>query len=192
MVVEEIGKLSPRPTILFFYFKQDVSDRDNFISMARSFLAQMLKQDRGILDYLYDKCCNSGEVFLTSRVLVETLLSFALGTCDSAYIVLDGLDECCSRGERKTIVEFFRHLIENLNPEPDRLRCLFVSRKDSARKDFEGLAQIAVGLETNEEDIDNFSRIQSQKIKAVFGVSEQRLQEIVTFVSAFAEGEPIY
>jgi hypothetical protein len=161
------------------------------MSMARSLLSQLLKQDVGILDYVYNKCCNSGEAFLTSRALIEELLLFALSNCDSAYIVLDGLDECCSRDERKTIVEFFRNLIENLDSDPDRIRCLFVSRKDSARKDFNGLANIAVTLENNEDDIDTFSHAQSQKLGARLGVSEPRLQEIVNFVSAFAEGKPI-
>jgi nucleoside phosphorylase len=178
MVVEEARNLSPKPTILFFYFKQGEGDRDNFVSMARSLLAQLLKQDSGILDYVYNRCCNSGEAFLTSRVLIEELLLFALGNCNSAYIVLDGLDECRSSDERKTVVEFFRNLIENLDSNPDRLRCLFVSRKDSARKDFNGLANIAVGLESNEDDIDGFSHARSQKLGTRLGVSEQRLQEM--------------
>jgi nucleoside phosphorylase len=178
MVVEEARNLLPTPTILFFYFKQGEGDRENFVSMARSLLGQLLKQDAGILDYLYNRCCNSGEAFLTSRVLIEELLLFALSNCNSAYIVLDGLDECCSRDERKTTVEFFRDLIENLDPDPNRLRCLFVSRKDSARKDFNGLANIAVGPENKENGIEAFSHAQSQELGARLGVSEQRLEEI--------------
>jgi len=45
-------------------------------------------------------------------------------------------------------------------------------------------------LENNEDDIDTFSHIQSQKLRGL-GVSDQRLQEIVDFVSAFAEGKPV-
>jgi hypothetical protein len=191
MVVEAARNLSPKPTILSFFFKEGDGDRDNFVSMARCLLSQLLQQDAGILDYVYMRCCNSGQAFLTSRVLIEDLLRFALSNCSSAYIVLDGLDECCSREERRTIVEFFRNLVENLDPDPDRIRCLFVSRKDSARKDFSGLANIAVDLENNEDDIDTFSHIQSQKLREL-GVSDQRLQEIVDFVSAFAEGKPFF
>ena len=189
MVVEEAKKLLPIPTILFFYFKQDEDDRNNFVSMARTLIAQLLTQNAGIIDYVYNKCCNSGEAFLRSRVLVEELLRFALENCNSAYIVLDGIDECCSRQERKSIVEFFRNLIENLDPDPERLHCLFVSRKDSARKDFNDLENIGVGLEFNQSDIDTFSQVQSHKLGAKLGVSEKRLQEIVDFVSVFAEGK---
>jgi hypothetical protein len=82
-------------------------------------------------------------------------------------------------------------LIENLDTDPDRIRCLFVSRKDSARKDFSSLANIAVDLENNEDDIDAFSQVQSQKLGERLGVPDQRLQEIVDFVSAFAEGGPV-
>jgi len=191
MVVEKARDLSPKPTVLSFYFKEGEGDRDNFVSMARSLLSQLLQQDAGILDYVYNKCCGSGQAFLTSRYLIEELLLFALSNCDSAYIVLDGLDECCSREERKTIVDFFRNLVENLDTDPDRIRCLFVSRKDSARKDFSSLANIAVDLENNEDDIDAFSQVQSQKLGERLGVPDQRLQEIVDFVSAFAEGGPV-
>jgi hypothetical protein len=193
MVVEKARKLSPKPTVLFFYFKQGDTERDTFMSMARTLLAQLLRQDKGILDYVYNKCCNSGETFLTSHPLIEELLIFALRNCKSAYIVLDGLDECSSRAERKTIVKFFRNEIENLDPScPDRLRCLFVCREDSARKDFKGLAHIAVDVGNNEGDIDTFCQIQSQNLRErMEGLSEPKLRAVADFVSAFAEGKTV-
>ncbi|OCK76290.1 hypothetical protein K432DRAFT_306677 [Lepidopterella palustris CBS 459.81] len=188
MVVEEAQKLSPAPTVLFFYFKQGDVDRDTFVTMARTLLAQLLKQDTGILDYMYNRCCKSGEPFLNSRPLIEELLLFALGNCDSAYIILDGLDECHSRDERRNIVGFFRNMIENHDHDADRLRCLFVSRKDSARKDYNGLAQIAVDLENNEDDIDAFSHFRSQELGDRLEIPKERLKEIANVVSAFADG----
>jgi hypothetical protein len=194
MVVEEAQKLLPKPTVLFFYFKQGDADRDTFMAMARTLIAQSLKQDTGILDFMYNKCCKSGDPFLSSRLLIEELLTFTLANCESAYIILDGLDECCSRDERKTIVGFFRNLIENQDGDADRLRCLLVSRKDSARKDYDGLAQIAVDLENNEDDIDAFSRFRSQELGDRFEtpedrLTEERLEEIANIVSAFADGK---
>lgn len=201
MVIQEARKLSPSPTTLFFYFKQGDTARDNFRSMAHTLLAQLLKQDSGIFDYVYNRCCTSAEELLTSRVLIEELLVFALRNCESAYIVLDGLDECGgeegksnARQERKRIVEFFRDMIENTDPnssDPDRIRCLFVSRKDSARKDFNGLPDIPVTLENNENDIDEYNYTQSQNLGVKFGISSEKMKEIAGFVSAFAEGKHV-
>lgn len=191
LVVEEAQNLSPTPIVLFFYFKQGDNDRDTFASMARAFLAQLLKQDTGILDYMHNRCCKSGEPFLNSRSLIEELLLFALSNCNSAYIILDGLDECASRDERKTIVGFFRKIIENhdRDQDADRLRCMFVSRKDSARKDFTGLADIVVDLEKNEDDIDAFCQFRSQELGEILKIPEDKLKEIASVVSAFAHGK---
>jgi hypothetical protein len=190
LVVEEARKLTPVPTVLFFYFKQDDSDRHNFLSMARTFLMQILEQNAHALDYFYSKCCSSGGALLTSRTLIEELLMLALRNCESAYIVLDGLDECCSRKERGEIVGWFREMIENLPPDVrDRLRCLFISQNDSARKDYRDLASITLDADNNEEDIEEFSKIQSQKLVAKLGIPEKDANEIATSVAASAEGE---
>ena len=183
--------MSPKPIVLFFYFKHSDNDRDSFVPMARTLLAQLLKQDTGILDYIYSKCCKTGEPFLNSRPLIEELLLFALNNCNSAYIILDGLDECASRDERKTIVEFFRKIIEihDHDQDADRLRCMFVSRKDNARKDFTGLADIAVDLDKNEDDIDAFCQFRSQELGEVLQIAEDKLKEIASVVSAFADGK---
>jgi hypothetical protein len=195
LVIEEAQNLLPKPIVLFFYFKQGNDDRDTFVSMARTLLAQLLKQDTGILDYMYHHCCESGEPFLNSRSLIEELLRFALSNCDSAYIILDGLDECASRYERQTVVGFFREIIEKHggdqdgDQDADRLRCMFVSRKDSARKDFNGLADIAVDLEKNEDDIDAFCQFRSHELGENLRIPEDRLKEIASVVSAFAHGK---
>lgn len=126
--MENAKKLPSKPIVLFFYFKDGDHERNNFTSMARTLLSQLLRQDRGILDYVFAKCCDSGETRWASDRLIKDLLLFALRNCDNTYIILDGLDECSSRAERKYIVGFFREEIESFDCEnPDRLRCLFVS-----------------------------------------------------------------
>jgi len=190
LVVEEARKLKPASTVLFFYFKQEDSDRHNFLSMARTFLMQILEQNPHALDYFYSKCCNSGGALLTSRALIEELLTLALGNCESVYIVLDGLDECCSRKERGEIVSWFRKMVENSPTDVrDRLRCLFISQHDSARKDYRDLASITVDADNNEEDIEVFSKTQSEKLVVKLGISEKKASEIAASVSASSEGK---
>jgi hypothetical protein len=150
--------------------------------MARTFLIQILEQNPHALEYLYSKCCNSGGTLLTSRALIEELLRMALENLDSAYIVLDGLDECRSRKERGEIVSWFREMIETLPPDGrDRLRCLFVSQNDSARKDFCGLPNITVDVDNN-EDIEAFSIIQSERLVAKLGISEKKASDTAASV----------
>jgi len=177
--------------MLFFYFKQEDSDRNNFISMARTLLAQILEQNPYTLDYFYSKCCSGGTV-LTSRPLVEELLSFTLRNCESAYIVLDGLDECCTRKERGEIASWFRHLLENCPSEiRGRLHCLFVSQHDSARKDYRDIPSITADADNNEEDIEAFCEVQAGKLIEKLYIKEEYAQEIARRVSAAAGGTSI-
>ncbi|KAI9662395.1 MAG: hypothetical protein M1821_008562 [Bathelium mastoideum] len=189
LIVEEAQKLTLAPTVLYFYFKHGNSERDNFIAAARSLLSQFLQQDKDLLLYLYEQCCDSGEAELKSPTRVEELLQFVFQRCESAYIVLDGLDEC-GREERKSIAQWFRKLVEDLpTNEPERLRCLFVSRDDgAARKDFSGLSNIKIALEDSKPDIFEYCRIRARKFNAEFGFSEDRKLEIAGDVANAAGG----
>ncbi|KAI1121431.1 putative zinc finger protein [Nemania abortiva] len=189
-VVEKARKLSPAPTVLFFYCKYDNSERDNFVALGRSLLSQFLKQDNGLLPVFYQKSCRSGEAVLTSRELVEELLNLAFKNCKSAYIILDGLDEC-PRDQRKYITQWFRRLVEDLpKNEPERLRCLFVSQDDGpARKDFAELASIKIGVEDNRNDIEEYSRIEANKLReSCPSLTEEKANEIAENVANVAEG----
>ncbi|KAH8708495.1 hypothetical protein GQ44DRAFT_627937 [Phaeosphaeriaceae sp. PMI808] len=192
-VVEEAKRLKSVPTVLFFYFKHDDSDRHNFLSMALTLLMQILEQHPQVLDYFYGKCCGAGGGPLTSRALIEGLLALGLKNCETVYIVLDGLDECCSRKERGEIVNWFRETIGDFPPDVrEGIHCLFVSQHDSARKDFRDLPSIAVDSHNNEEDIEVFCNIRSQALVEKLRVTEQRAKEIAASVSASAGGIFLY
>jgi hypothetical protein len=158
--------------------------------MARTLLKQILEQNPHTLDYFYSKCCDSIGVLLTSRIILEKLLAVALGNCESTYIVLDGLDECCSRKERGDIVKWFRDTVENLPPEErDRIRCLFVSQNDSARKDYRDFTSITLDSGNNEDDIEAYGEVRSKTLVEKLGISEQEASKIAANVAASAEGK---
>jgi hypothetical protein len=190
MVVEEARKLKPSHIVLFFYFRLEDSDRNDYVAMARTLIMQILEQNPYALDYFYNKCCISGGALLTSRTLIEELLTLAMGNCESIYIVLDGLDECRSRKERGEIVRWFREMIENLPSDAsDRIRCLFVSQHDSARKDYRDLPSITLDAIKNEGDIELFGNKQSEKLVIKFGISEKEAKDIAASVSVSAGGK---
>jgi hypothetical protein len=139
--------------------------------------------------YLYERCCTQGEDFLNSTPLAIELLSMAFENCQNAYIILDGLDEC-SRDQRKTIVKWFRDLIENLPAtRPERLRCIFISQDDGfARKDFAGLASLQLRLEDTQQDIDTYCQVEARKLPEHFHLSKEEVQKIATTVAKSVKG----
>lgn len=188
-MVEEAQKITPPVTVLFFYCRHDQPEKNSFDALARSFLLQLLKQDKSLLAYLYRKCCDSGEAVLDSPSELEELLAFAFERCERAYIVIDGLDDC-ARDERKVITQWFKRLVKALpTTNPDRLRCLFVSQDDGvAREDLDGLVSIKIGAEDNKHDIHVYSRAEAKRLQEKFEISEEEAVRFVLHVVDAANG----
>lgn len=189
LVIEEVQKLNPRPTVLFFYCKDGDCQRDNFVSIARGLLAQLLKQNKEMLPYLFEEASNSSDSVLTNPATSKELLDMGIRNCKSVYIILDGIDEC-SRDERKSITCWFRNLIEELPPSnAEAIRCLFVSQDDgAARKDFAGLSTIAISARDNKNDIKEYSTIWAERIKEKFGISDHMSSNIALNVLNTSDG----
>ncbi|SCV33624.1 uncharacterized protein FFB14_04610 [Fusarium fujikuroi] len=189
LIVEEAQKLMPRPQVLIFYCKQSRPEHNTFLAVARSFILQLLNQDKGLLLYLYRKHCDSNEAVLSSMPLVQEMLNFMLSSCKSAYIIIDGLDEC-EREERKVITQWFRHLIESLpRNAPDRLRCLFVSQDDRIGvKDLQGLAKINIEPQDNMRDVLVYSQAQADELRHKFEFSEEESSRIAVAVTDSVKG----
>jgi hypothetical protein len=159
------------------------------MALARSLLAQILKQDRNLLLYFYQQCCDSTEAVLTSPEKVNKLLDFAFKNCKSAYIIIDGLDEC-ERDQRKSIAQWFRTLVESLPvAEPWRLRCLFISQNDSlARKDFDEISSLSIGPDDIKNDLDSFCQHEADQLRSSLQLSEERANSIASTVAQRAGG----
>ena len=190
MVVDKARMIASKPTVLFFYCKQGNNDRNNFTSIARSFLAQILQQDRELLNYFFQECSESGVPVLSDPDLMEKLLNTAFANSNGAYVIIDGLDEC-PRDERKNISKWFRNIVESLPPsEPERIRCLFVSQDDGvARKDFGGLAALKITEEDNKQDITEYSRVEAEKLKETLPLTDERVAQIAAIVIDAVRGE---
>lgn len=189
LAIEEARKLTPKPTVLFFYCKHGDPERNSFLTLARSLLAQILEQDQNLLLYFYQECCDSKEAVVTSPEKVIKLLEFAFKNCKSAYIIIDGLDEC-ERDQRKSIAQWFRTLVESLPiTEPWRLRCLFTSQNDSlARKDFDEIASLTIGPDDIKNDLQGFCRREADQLRASLYISEDMADSIAATVAQQAGG----
>jgi len=117
-------------------------------------------------------------------------MEFAFQNCNNGYVILDGLDECSSRHERKHIAQWFRDLVEKLPiTAPERLRCLFVSQDDGiARKDFSGIASIKVTANENGKDIVNYCTIRAEQLKLEKGLTDEKASSIAASVAKSADG----
>ncbi|KUM58863.1 hypothetical protein ACN42_g8284 [Penicillium freii] len=189
LAVEEARKLTPKPTVLFFYCKHGDPERNSLLALSQSLLAQILEQDQNLLLYFYQECCDSKEAVLTSPEKVTKLLEFAFKHCKSAYIIIDGLDEC-ERDQRKSIAQWFRTLVESLPiTEPWRLRCLFTSQNDSlARKDFDEIASLTIRPDDIKNDLQDFCRREADQLRASLYISEDMAHSIAATVAQQAGG----
>ncbi|KAK4196326.1 hypothetical protein QBC40DRAFT_351857 [Triangularia verruculosa] len=190
LVVEQAQQISPTPVVLYFFCRNGDNERDNFVSIARSLLCQLLPYNRDVLlPYYHDKYVNSAEAVLVTRTTIEDLLKVSLHNFPSVYIILDGIDEC-PRKERDNIASWFRGLVEDLpTSNPTRVRCLFVSQEDGiARKDFAGLSVIKIRSQDNRQDIERFSSKWAHDIQIKFEVSDERREFIIKRIVEAAAG----
>lgn len=189
-IVEQAQKLPTKPTVLFFYCKHDDPEHDNFLSLARGILAQILHQDKDLLTYFYEERTKSKEAVLSVPDQVRRLLALAFQRCKNTYIILDGLDEC-KRDDRKEIVQWFIRLVEKLPVnEPSRIRCLFTSRDDGAgRKDFDGMFSLSIRQEDMRGDLQHYCQYQADKLKTKLWLSLDKTQEISEIVFNRAGGK---
>jgi hypothetical protein len=117
-------------SLIYFYCTDRERERNTFSSLAKSLLAQILKQNAEkpeIIAFLYEECLKSCKATLGSHQDCVGILGTLLNTLDKTFIIIDGLDECDMK-ERKSIMRFFLSVIEKNSTEPGKFRCLFVSQ----------------------------------------------------------------
>ncbi|KAK0669911.1 hypothetical protein QBC41DRAFT_318787 [Cercophora samala] len=190
LVVDQAQQLSPLPVVLYFFCKQGDDERDNFNSIARSLLSQLLPYNRDILlPFYYDKYQGSTEAVLETRSIIEDLLKVSIQNFPQVYIILDGIDEC-PRKERDIISSWFRELVENLpQSNPTQVRCLFVSQEDGiSRKNFAGVSVIKIRSQDNQRDIEQYSAKWANDIQKKFELSDNKRESIAKRIVDAAGG----
>lgn len=186
-MIDELSK-AQGATVAYFYCKHGDEQRSSFESVARSILAQLLRQNPDLLSYFHEKANRSDNAVLTSVPLATEMLSTALRSCTRAFIVIDGLDEC-GRPARKQITRWFRHLVETLPAtEIGSIRCLFVSQEDGmAVEDFHAIPEIKIS-NRNFSDIADFAGVWQQKIATNFNMKSHNMN-LRSIISGRAKGK---
>ncbi|ETS78813.1 hypothetical protein PFICI_08666 [Pestalotiopsis fici W106-1] len=193
VVVQNARKI-PDVSTIFFHCAENDPARNNFVSVARGLLAQLVAQDEALLALVDDeKSTRSGDVILSSAVAAKRLLQVALKR-KKTYIILDGLDECTSREQRKEICTWFCDIVDSLpRTQMDEIRCLFISQDDTCgRKDLGMLPTIKITFENNRHDILMFAETWQADIEAHFGRFSAEEVEIAKVVTTRSRGMFIF
>lgn len=123
----------------------------------------------------------------------QEMLERAIKSLDKVYIIVDGLDEC-PPGEKKIIASWFQTLVYSIS-EDDKvhLRCLFLSQDDKeTRILFKGLPSVQIRSQDLAGDIKTFCKIEAEKIKNKFSLSDSEKAEIIQKVSLEAKGRYLF
>lgn len=191
VVVENARKI-PNVSTVFFHCAENDPARNSFLSVMRGLLAQLVAQDDALLTLVdEEKSTRSGDVVLSSATVAKQLLQVALKS-RKTYIILDGLDECTTREQRKEICSWFCDIVDSLpRAQMDEIRCLFISHNDACgRKDLGMLPTIKITSEDNKPDILAFAEARQAGIEATFGKFSTAEIDIAKVVTAKSQGKP--
>ncbi|KAK3321504.1 hypothetical protein B0T19DRAFT_374928 [Cercophora scortea] len=191
VVVDEVKNV-PNATVAFFYCRHGEVTRISFIGVARSILVQLLVQSPSVLPYFFQKASVSSEAILTSAETAKDMIQTALHSCERAYLIIDGIDEC-ERIDGREITKYFRTMVDECDAtETCSIKCLFLSQDDGeAQKNFRGLPHILVTNE-NQQDLKSYAVACQKRIEEKFGNLVPKGDHLSKVISARAQGMFIF
>lgn len=161
----------------FFYCQHD---GQNFMSILRSLIAQLLVVDHILLPWCHEQYTSGNRLSLIDEKVCRRILNALLMSCTRTFIVIDGLDECEFR-DRRLLLSFFDDAISTCERyDPGKLRVMFVSRDElDIRKGLRGSCEISVTSMHNGDDMKRFVKKWCDKIRSKFrGVDQEILDYI--------------
>jgi len=192
VLIEECSKivaLSKDVSFAYFYCRDQDGQRNKFSNVAKTILAQLLRQEPAILPYLYDECLKSAKVTLTSSEDCSRILRVVLQAVPQTFLIIDGIDEC-EQKERKAMLNFFTSAITSDDIPLGKFRALFISQRLGDIKTGMHMADsIELAKENSELDIRNFAVKWAFEIQKKFKLMPDAAREhIVKLVCDGAEG----
>ncbi|KAF8241687.1 hypothetical protein K440DRAFT_665191 [Wilcoxina mikolae CBS 423.85] len=153
--------LSERSTISYFFCDYKNPRKSSVLEILRSLLCQILRQNKSrtsLIDVFAFAMSHSTCATASSRVELWQLLELALQSLPSAYLVIDGVDEC------DNCEELSRNL-KRLSVQPGLVHVLALGRMSDRdlQKHFRHSPQLTITSDENFDDISSYvaSRIDS-------------------------------
>ena len=188
LIIEEIRKMG-RASLTFFYCKYGDNQKNSFLYVLRSTLAQLIQQNEHLLSYMYEKCSSSNEVTLESLGLLKELTTLAIKSTPYTYVLIDGLDEC-ETGEAKKIIIWFNSILGS-----GTFRLMYVSQRDNFEKLFDRAYTLSLDplhCGEHQKDIEAYASHWSSKIGQKFELPPVLEEQIVTKVTERSKGESYF
>jgi hypothetical protein len=179
-------------TTIYFYCRHGDEQRNSFLGIAAGLLAQMIRLNANIVDYLYEKVYAKGSVRL-SLDEARDVLEVGIKSFSRTSIVIDGLDECNAR-EQHTVTMWFRDLIEK-SPSglEGSVRCLFLSQEGKiTSKRLADLPQLPLRSESHDRDIARFIRGMGEKVQRKYRIDDNVRQNLTDAVEKYSCGMFLY
>jgi hypothetical protein len=141
---------------------------------------------------LYDTLCRHGEGVLESAADIKELSEIVFRSAGTAYVVVDGLDEC-DAAERKKILTWLTTAVAavNSNHNEGALRVLFISQAlNDICKQLGKAEVVTLTPQDNSRDIRAYVTFWAGQVREKFRLKEQAVAEMIEAVSGKANGEP--
>lgn len=180
--------------VAYFYCRYGDEQRNSFLSIARSLIAQLIADCPDVIPQLsHERRVNSPTATLASPEQAETLLDLMLTAAISqkrtVYLVLDGLDECGKENLKKTAAWAMQFSDSLSIGEKMLFRCLLVSQDDGvARNSFKHVSQLKISHNDTMGDITSFAAHWHEKIEQKFGKLDDPKHHIARIITARAQG----
>lgn len=174
----------------YFYCKETDPGKNDFVSVLKGLLHQLLVRCRDMVPYCYEKKLSSGELNMASSNLAQQLLELFVQRIPKIYVIIDGIDEC-DITERRLITSFFTSLAETCDErDPGKLRVLFISQDYAdIRRALATASVLSLVPSDNEEDLKAYARHWGQQIQLNHGLDDQGKEDIIDITLARARGE---
>jgi hypothetical protein len=202
---ESVQNGNRRFSVLYFFFKHHQPEKQTFVAMLLSFLAQLVLQDEVVLDLVYEHLKDTSQQKARSVSQLRRLAGLALKTQSFCFVVVDGLDECTgpsanpehTQGEVIDWLESFvttegNGVDEASTSEPDDrcIRLLISGQRNGYLEDrLRHWPPIQVdSSRAHMNDIETYSEAKSVEIRQRFGIDEATRLDIASKVNARAIG----
>ncbi|KAI1808973.1 WD40 repeat-like protein [Daldinia bambusicola] len=193
-LLDERSPTTLNRSVVYFYFKHQQPTKQSHNSLLRSILDQLINQDSAISDHLFNKISAIDPTSLRLTSTLEGFVKEALGSYQTTYIVIDGLDESASK-EAARSVEWFLSLVNGSldTTTTASLRILFCGQRDGVLDRL--LADepfITLENTHHAEDIKSYCSQICERIAKKFNISRQLEEEIIQRVTEGAKGMFLY
>ncbi|KAI1477416.1 hypothetical protein F4774DRAFT_420091 [Daldinia eschscholtzii] len=191
-LLDERNSVTLNHCVVYFYFKHKEPTKQSHNSLLRGILDQLVSQDSAMSDHLFNRISSMDPTSLRLTRTLEGFIKEAFGSYQTAYIVLDGLDESAPK-EAETSVELFLSLVKGFENSTTSLRVLFCGQRDGVL-DHLLVDEPSITLENtaHNDDIKGYCSHVCERIGKKFGLSHQFQEDISRQVANGAKGMFLY